>query len=143
MVTLNLTIVVEVVLFLVFLWAMKIFVFTPLLKVMDDRDVRIDTNREKAQTEAAGAKKLEREYASKVAAIHRESSHRIVEAHREAQAAHSDRVAALKQQEEKELADVHAEAMRQVQAEREHYPELTASLAEAVAKRLALGGDGP
>ena len=142
MVTINLTIVVEVGLFLVFVWAMNRFVFRPLLRVMDKRAARIEDDKTKAAAEVAEAEQLETRYASTVAAIHRDATHKIVEAHREAQVAHTERVATMKKKEEEELALLREEAMRQVDEERKRYPELAAALANAMAERLRLKGSG-
>ena len=138
MVVLNLTIAVEVLLFLVFLWAMRTFVFKPLLAVMDKRDIQIEQDKETASTETAQAEALEHEYQTKAAEIHRESSHKAAQTQRAAQDAHNDKVIALRRREQEELAVLWAEAMRQVESERKQYPALTAELATLMAARLGL-----
>lgn len=141
MVTLNLTILVQVGLFLLFLLAMHTFVFRPLLRVMDARDEKMADDKEAAVEGAAEAEKREAEYASKVHLLHREASLKIVHAHREAQAAHNEQVAGLKRKSEEELAVVRADMAGQVEAERQRYPELTDVLAHDMAARLGLEED--
>ena len=140
MVTLNLTLLVQVGLFLAFMWAMNRFVFRPLLRVMDAREAQIDDNNATAQQQAERADQLEKGYAAKVAAIHREASQTVLEAHRRAQQEHNERVEGLKKQEEQELAAVRAAAAPQIAAQRTHYPQLAGELAALAAQRLRLGG---
>ncbi len=142
MVTLNLTLFVIAAMFLVFLWAMNLWVFRPLLKVMDARDDQFEDDRGKAESEAESAHALEREYASAVAVIHREASHTAYHAKRAAQEAHNQRVAELKKREERELAEVRDAAMKEVAEERRHYPELVAQLAGTLAGQMGLEGHG-
>ena len=143
MVVLNLTILVEVGLFLIFVWAMNRFVFRPLFRVMDDRDAKTEDDRAAALSEGQRAERMEKEYAAKVSAIHRDASQRVLDAHRAAQQEHNQRIASLKETEDRELTAVRAEAERQVVAERPRYPALAAPLAEAAAGRLGLGGGPP
>ena len=142
MVTLNATIVVQVLLFLGFLWLMNTLVFRPLLKVMDARELRLEEDREKSQTEVVAAGELEREYAAKTGELHRNASRNVAEAHRAANEQHGARVSELKREEERELAETRAAAMALVEEERKHYPELTAALAQGMLARLGLGGSG-
>ena len=143
MVTLNLTIFVEVGLFLLFLWLMNTFVFRPLLQLMDRREAKIEEDKAQAHTEAIEAEELEGEYASNVAVLHRDATHKRVTAHRKAQQVHTERVDELKKREEEEVAQVHAEAMKEIEAQRKHYAALTADLVDAASARLGIGGDKP
>lgn len=143
MVVLNLTILVEVGLFLIFVWAMNRFVFRPLFRVMDDRDAKTEDDRATALSEGERAERMEKQYAAKVSAIHREASQRVLDVHRAAQQEHNERIASLKETEDRELTAVRAEAERLVAAERPQYPALTTGLADAVAGRLGLGGEAP
>ena len=140
MVTLNFTLVVNLIMFLVFLWAMNTFVFRPLFKVMDTRDARMAEDHETAKTAGTAAAQLEKAYASKVAALHRDETRKVRDAHWEAQAAHNKRVAELKEREEAELDIVRADAMDQVNVERRKYAELVETLSGQVAERLNLEG---
>ena len=142
MVTLNATLIVEVVLFLLFVWLMHRVVFRPLLRLLDARDAQLEEDRETAASEAEAAEALEQDYSAQVAAIHREASHTAYHAHRVAQDAHNKKVAELRKQEEEELAGVRAQAMEQVAEERKRYEELTQALAWNMADRLGLEGQG-
>lgn len=142
MVTLNLTIAVEVGLFLLFLWLMNTFVFRPLLKVMDQRDAQIEDDKTTSQTENQAAAAREKEYTSKVRELRSEASHAVYHARRAAQHVHNEQLEKLKKEEEAELLETREEAMRQIEAERAKYPECIAALAGAMAERLGLKRDG-
>ena len=142
MVTINLTLFVELGLFLVFLFAMKIFVFAPILRVMDARDAKITGDREAAMTGQEEAVRIEKKYAAAVAAAHRAESYGLVKAHRESQQAHAKRVKELKAEEDVKLAEIHAALMGQIEVERAHYPGLTAQLAQDMGMRLGLEDGG-
>ena len=138
MVTLNLTILVELGLFLVFMWLMGTFVFKPLLEVMDRRAAKIEEDKATAQRDTETSGRLEAEYMRKVSSIHRDASHQVVRAHRKAQEEHMTCVAGLKREEEQEVLSARGEAQRAVEAERAHLPELAASLAKDMTAQLGL-----
>jgi len=141
MVTINLTLLVETGLFLIFLWMMHRYVFRPILKTMDDRDTQLEVNQIEAQRLEAEAHSLEREFKEKLAALHKEASHRILHVQRKVQEEHLQNIAALKQRETEELRVVRNEAAAQVAEERTHYPELSKELQHLMAVRLHLERD--
>lgn len=136
MVTINLTLLIELGLFLIFMWAMKTYVFWPLLKVMDSRDAQLEDDRTVALTDAEAAETLEVKYRSELAEIHHAASRNLVRAHREAQVAHLAEVDALKAEGEAALSVVRQETSETVEAQREHYPELVDVMAEAMDAKL-------
>lgn len=138
MVTINLTLLVETGLFLVFLWMMHRYVFRPILRTMDDREHRLETDQGEAQRLEAEARSLEREYRHKLAVVHREASHRILSVQRQAQEEHLARIDALKKREIAELNEVRKEAQGQVDAERIHFPALADELHHLMARKLGL-----
>jgi len=140
MVTLNLTLLVELGLFLVFLWMMRVFVFKPLLRVMDEREARVAEDKHAADARATEAKELEREYGAKVAAIHRASSQEIMRAHRKAQEAHANKLRELKQRTDANVASARKQAKAQVAEEREKYGPLVDDLVQEIAKHAGLEG---
>ena len=141
MVTINLTILVQLGLFLGFMWLMSTYVFKPMLHLMDERSEGMARDKESAETLVQEAEKLESRYIGKISEINREASHQAYHARRAAQEAHNQTVAELRQREEEEVARAHAEAMAEVREERQKYPELTAALSEDIARLLGLKGD--
>ncbi len=141
MVTINLTLFIEVGLFLVFLWAMNRLVFRPLLNVMDGRDEKRSGDLQVAREAGAEADQLEKQYASESVRIHHEASREVVRAHRQAQEAHFQRLAELKQRGEEELNAVQREVSEAMALERKNYEALAVELAEAMAEQLAGKGN--
>jgi F-type H+-transporting ATPase subunit b len=138
MVTLNLTIIVEVVLFLVFLWALNRWIFSPVVEHMDSRDARLEEDRAKSVSESEQAEALEKDYARRIASINREAVLRINRELREAQQNHLRQINEFRKTEEQELAGVRAAVNRQIEAEREQFPELAAGLSRAIAGKIGL-----
>jgi F-type H+-transporting ATPase subunit b len=141
MVALNLTLLVELGLFLIFLWAMNAYVFRPLFKVMDARSAQIEEDKIVATTGAEEANTLEANYARDVSEIHRESSHQIVRAQRDAQRAHNQVVDDLKKKEELELRQLRKELDASVDQERQSFPDLTTAISRDIVRQLGLKGD--
>jgi len=140
MVTINLTLFIEVGLFLVFLWAMNRFVFRPLLHVMDSRDDKLRTDRAAAHEAVAEADQIEKQYASESTRIHREASRDVIRAHRKVQEAHYQRMVELKHRGEEELDAVRREVAEAIASEQANYDALARDLAATMAQQL--GGKG-
>jgi F-type H+-transporting ATPase subunit b len=136
-VTINLTIVIQVLLFLAFMWAMNRWVFAPVLELLDTRHERVQQDKSEAERAQKDAVQLERKYAVELAAIHREASHKVVEAHRTAQEAHNQRVLELKREADAELLEVHDQAMAQVGEQRQHYGPCVDELVDAAYAAVA------
>lgn len=140
MVTINLTLLIELGLFLIFMWAMKTYVFWPLLKVMDDRDEKLNDDRNVARTDADAADELELRYKSNVAEIHHAASLTLVRAHRKAQMAQLAAIDALKAEGDTALKAVRVETRTAVNAQRAEYPTLIDSMANAIHEKLSKEG---
>jgi F-type H+-transporting ATPase subunit b len=140
MVTLNLTLFIEVGLFLLFLAAMNRYVLRPLLGVMDARETQVQTDRETAVKASEEAVRLERDYRAHLAAAHRQASIQLGRAHREAQEVHTQKVNELRRVEVEQLKAARAEAREQVHAQREHYDRLVDELYLHAVHELRLEG---
>lgn len=138
MVTINLTLLIQAGLFVLFLWAMDRLVVRPLIHVMDHREQQMHRDKQIAKEQTAEALRTEQEYRSQLAAIHRNASLRLGQAHREAQAAHLHRVNALKTQEAGELRAMRDAMREQIKRQRDEYPPLVDALFEHTARELGL-----
>lgn len=143
MVNLNLTLLVELGLFLVFLWLMHLWVLRPLVALMDRRDEQIEGDQAAARNDAEAAAQLEADYRSASAEAHREASHEVARVHRRAQEEHAKMLAELRQRAARDLDALHQGFNRELAAQRAHYPELAAEAARAIAARLGLEGSKP
>jgi len=141
MVSLNLTIFVELGLFLVFLWVMNKVTFRPMLRVMDGRDDKIAQDRQSADADGAGAEALEKQYLTAFRADKRRAQERARQARREARDHYMARVADREKRAEEEVGTVRAAVLAQAEAQRAQYASLVPDLAATVARRLDVGGD--
>lgn len=138
MVTLNLTLLVELGLFLLFMGAMHRLVVKPLLRVMDEREERIAADRSGARQQEEESARLEREYSDKIVALHRKASREIVRAHRDTQDAHNMKVRELQKREEVALNEERKQLRAQLEAGKSQHPELIAVLVQAMTEGLGL-----
>jgi len=138
MVTINLTLLVELLLFLGFLWLVHRYIVVPVLQNADAREAEVEQDQTTAVEATEASESLEREYRRKRAALHREASQRIAQAHREAQRKHLDRMAELKAEEEKQIVALRNELRQMVDQQRDDYDRLSRELAEVAAERLGL-----
>jgi len=142
MVTLNLTLFVQVVLFLGFLWLMNAHVLQPIIRLIDERAERIQRDKEMAEHLSAAAVQLEREYALAQADMHRKATYEVVQAHRATQLAHNERVAELYRQEEAELSRARADAQAQLDAQLPQIEAQAEELARHIQQTLKLEATG-
>jgi F-type H+-transporting ATPase subunit b len=138
MVTINLTLIIELGLFLTFMWAMAKYVYRPLLQLMDARDERLESDRETTERESGAAKTLEHQYTKQVSNMRRIASDEINVQHRKAQAEHNIRVAAYQAETQEAIQQLREDAQEQFNAERTKFPALTTDLDKRIANQLGL-----
>ncbi len=141
MVDLNFTLVVQLLMFLVFLWAMTRWVLRPLLGTMDERETTITADKEQAQTDQETAEQLEQEYAAALAAAHQQAHQKVAEALHEVQSSQIDERNDLRREQQEEIAQAREEANAFVEQQRETFPDLSKAIADAMLHHLGLGGD--
>lgn len=139
MVDLNFTLVVQLLMFLGFLWLMDRWVLRPLLKTMDRREHEIVDNKEQAQTDQTAAEQIENEYAAALAAAHQKAHKKVADSLRVLQDAHNEQRIALRDSQQEESARVKAEAQAAVEQQRSSFPELSHAIADAMMGQLGLG----
>lgn len=140
MITLNFTLVVELALFLVFLWVTNQIVVRPLLRTMDARTAKVEQDRAAAEADTQEAQRIEALYVERLANAHQTASQRLHKARFDAY--HEGRVVLdeLKEQVEQEIAACRASVEEQVEAERRKYPELLPILVEAADRKVGEEG---
>ena len=92
MVTLNLTLVIQVVLFLIFLWGTARFILRPILAGIDERENAIEVDHERAAADSTEAEALESQYAQALSAARLRADEAFRHARYETQKAHTDAV---------------------------------------------------
>ena len=141
MVNLNLTLFVELGLFLLFLWVTAKVIFRPMLDVMDAREAKTDQDRQDARTDLEQSEALEKQYTSAIFGDRRRARERSDRAHDDAYDHFITTVDKRQKQADEEVMRVRIDASKQVEAERMHYAALVPGVAQAMAGRLGLGED--
>lgn len=139
MVTLNFTIVLEVGLFLLFLFGMARWVFRPALATLDAREALVERNRASAETALREAESLEDEYRQAVARMRHEADEAVRDARRKAL---DDLAAQMLEKQREADARIHAireESARLRETQRADMERLAPELAEAIARQLGVG----
>ncbi|MCK5862267.1 MAG: ATP synthase F0 subunit B [Candidatus Hydrogenedentes bacterium] len=141
MVDINFTLVVQLLLFLGFLWVMDRWVLRPLLKTMDMREHTVNDDKEQAQEAQDVAESLEQEYAASLASAHQKAHKKTAESLREVQDDHVAHRSTLREKQEKEVALTREEAQTLVEQQRSDFPDLSKTIARDMMRQLGLGGD--
>lgn len=139
MVELNATLIVELVLFLLFLAGCHFMIFKPVLRQIDTREDKIAGDIERAQREASEAAQLESEYTRQLAAARRAVAEEFRRARYTAQQDQDARVLAAKKEADANVSQAHREARSAVKAQRDELERLAPEVAETLAKKLGLG----
>ena len=140
MVSLNLTLLVEVLLFLLFLWGTARFILRPVLKGLDERQASIELAREQTAEDTNEATTLEREYLEKLSEIRSLSDETYREARRETIKGHIEAIANAHAWADQAVAEARQEAKGLVDDQRAAIRDATPGIADLIAERLRSGG---
>lgn len=138
MVTVNFTLIVEVVLFLIFLWGANKLILRPTLDLRDAREEKVDSDFQEAQKLNAEAKRLQREYEEALREARRNANAALQQARREALQARMKRLKEAKEQGDREVMDVQEQMRAMIREQRRQFDQLTPDLAYAMARSLSL-----
>lgn len=139
MVTLNGTLVVELVLFLVFLWGVHRLVFRPTFDVMDKRAATMEEDRKAAKRARYEADTMEQEYRQAISAVRHHAQEHLRLVRQKAQNAAVEKISEQKRAADKEVESVRQVAAKHIAGQREQFDRLTPELAEVIRVRLSLG----
>ena len=142
MVTLNLTMLIELGLFLVFMWVTHKVVFVPALRNMDNRETSIEQDHAQAQENKEKADALNSEYLSELTRIRREAETRLVEAKHKSAKAHMEFVHAERSRSNETVATARQKAFQDAEAIRTTVLDSSPELIQLISERLndAKGG---
>jgi F-type H+-transporting ATPase subunit b len=136
MIALNFTLFVEFGLFMIFLGITNVFIYRPLLRVMDERAAKLDRDREAAESDEREAKTLEARFVAQLVQADQEAAHLLNKAKVDAYQRGRDEMDALRAQAEAEVATYRASINVDVEAERSAYAALLPRLLEDMDRRL-------
>ncbi len=140
MVSLNPTLLIELGLFLLFVWGTHRFVIRPVLRVMDERDARLAQDEHSASEDNAEAHRLEEHHQVEIAKALRDAHQKTERTRRGAREQHGDTLAVRRKQADAEVEAARGALLQEVEAERAKYATLTPDLADAMGRQLGLGG---
>lgn len=132
MVTINFTLVVELLLFLLFLWGTNRFILRPTVKTIDEREALIEHNEELTERDVTDADALEERHAAELSLLYRETEERVREARRAAINARTDRVQQEMKQTDAEIAQYRDEMRARIEEQRPAARKIAPEVAEAI-----------
>lgn len=138
MVTLNFTIVVQLVLFLIFLWGLRQFVVNPMLKQIDDRQHYIEQQESRAKVDIDLAAAQEARYAQAVKDMHQDAEQRFRDARRATLDEQAEIIARQREQCDRAVTIARIDAQKRAQDERASFRQVVPELANAIAARVGL-----
>lgn len=143
MVTLNLTLVIEVGLFLIFLWGTARFILRPVLRTLDERDAVIEQDHAQAAVDMEEANTLERQYAQELLDIRQRAGEAYRDARHETLKGHAVAVAKAIERADQAVAEARDKAMHLVAGQRSALEKAVPEVADLIAERLRSVGPTP
>jgi F-type H+-transporting ATPase subunit b len=132
MVNINFTLIVELTLFLVFLWGANVLAFRPMLRTMDARSAKVADDRRAALSEKQRADELQAKYQRDLLATRRRLNDELRSVRRAEQDKHMQALAERRRELEEQVAAVREELQALVEQERRQYDRLVPQLVEAI-----------
>ena len=140
MVNINLTLFIQLGLFLIFLWGTMKFIFIPVIKLLDERDDKIDQDLDAARDDNAKAGELEKGFKRKLSRAKRKAHEEVREAYRKEQREYQAKLLDRRHLAEKEIAERKMDSMKRVEEQRTSYDQLLPGITDEISKRLGVGG---
>lgn len=141
MVTINLTLLVELGLFLLFLWGTSRFILHPVLKTLDERDAHVEQNHADAGSAREAAASLEEQYAGELADVRRQAELTYRTKRRSAIETQTKQLVGKRHETDEAVAEVRASGAQQIEDQRGAYAALARELADSIARRIGMKGD--
>jgi len=140
MVSLNLTIVVELALFLIFYGVSRRIIFAPLHRLMIERQARIRHEQDLAQKDQIEADRLQELQAERLAVAQQEGAQRLREARFTAYRQNRIEADERRQNADTEVAAFHVHIQAHIEHERERYAQVLPDLVEAMDRQVNVEG---
>ena len=140
MVILNFTILIQLALFLLFLWGTSVWVIRPTLRVMDERAYHVDQQENRARVDLELAQTHEKRYAQARRDMRLKAEQGFRDARRAALDAQAQTLAQQRKQADRAIAIVREEAGKLAQKERGSYKQLAPALSRLIAARIGIEG---
>ncbi len=140
MVSINLTLFVQLALFLIFLGVSNRYFLRPILRTMDAREAKIDDDEESARQLSEEAERLEVYYARELASARRIAADQVEKARRQALERRWHTVAKHKEKTDTEVARLREHLHEDIAAQRATYDKLLPEIVQMIDEQLQAGG---
>lgn len=141
MVTINFTLFIELVLFLVFLWGTARYVVPRVVDSLDERERSIQDAQAVSKTDSDTAHQLEQQYEAELTTLRRNAEDEFRVARRAAMDTHDAKLAAKRAEADIEVGRVRDTATREFEQERDASTASAQELGKLVTRQLGLDGE--
>jgi F-type H+-transporting ATPase subunit b len=140
MIALNFTLVVQLLLFLLFLYVTNKVVIRPLLKTMDARSAKVEEDLAAAGADSREAERVEADVKDRLTGIHQEEALRLRKARHDEYQKNRRVLDELKHRANAAVDAYRVQMDRRVEEERRNYPQLVPSIVEAMDRQVNTEG---
>lgn len=138
--SINLTIVIQLALFLIFLWGAYRMFYRPTFGVMDGRAEKMAKDQAEAESAASDAESMEAHYTRRLTESHQEASQRLHQAKYDAYGRNREDLDKLRARSDEEVAVCRADVAKQLEQERAKCAALLPGLVDAMDQQLTKKG---
>lgn len=143
MVTVNLTLLVELVLFLIFLWGAHRIAFKPVVKILDEREEKIAADRQAGEDAAREADSLSKIHSDRIAEVRRAAGREMDGLRREAMQDRLARVQKRQQEADAAIDELRGRLAEEIAQQRSAYDAVMPDLVNRIKGQVVTGGNGP
>ncbi len=140
MVSINLTLLIQLALFLVFLGVTNRYFLRPVLRAMDTREEKIVQDEKQAGELNEEAERLDIYFARELSSARRIAAERVEKARRQAMEKRWETLGQHKEKTDKEVEKVRRNLQDDVARQRKNYDELLPAIVRSIDNRLRAGG---
>jgi len=140
MIALNFTLVVQLLLFLLFLYVTNKIVVRPILKTMDARSAKVEEDQAAADADCKEAGRVEAAVKDRLTSIHQEEALRLRKARHDEYQKNRRVLEETKRRANADVDAYRAQMDQRVEEERRNYPQLVPAIVEAMDRQVNTEG---
>jgi len=142
MVTLNFTLLIELGLFLLFMWVTHKLFFKPVLRTMDERDESIEQDHAQAEEDSKNARSIDAKHIAELTRIRRAAEAEYAEAKRKTSKDHGEFVRAERTRSDQTVAKAREKAILDIEVIRPAVLESSPEMVRLISERLNVAEGG-
>ncbi len=139
MVVINFTLLVELGLFLIFLWGTAVFILRPVLRLLDEREDNIDRERRQADEALEKEAQLRKQSADARNAVRSRIEKAYRRARFELREEHGAKLTEERRKSDAAIEEARDAALKRIEVERSSYAALSSDLADSFFEHLGMG----